>query len=407
MIGTKYQILLLAVISLIFIGRSNCLKRNLDYAFNEGCDILCKDKNAKLGHVIANGLNDTLHYLWDFTDIPTIFIALTSHNAKLHINWHEYLKGSQYSVNFTEKPFYTFGVAIDRILEFQDGSDTARIDTVKDNDIKELLMKNFQWHHKNLTKHDSFVEFYTEANNYKDPDTNKTRKGSLKFLVHGFGSQNHSFLMPCMLHSENATQVDIIVDNLETSENFNQSRFAFELIIVSEHNASSTLVVDATKKLDDEFTPGTFEVMKLRTPKINNKLGYLQWRPVSYTHIDRDVTNSTGTVYYPLQKAVVDNYFSNNLLYKYYGEGMYDVLVQRMNISMGEKRDKFYKATNYTTWTYIVGYGVPLDEKFSVMVILMIAIGVGLPTILLSVAAIYVCLRQRRQQSRYEEPILR
>lgn len=63
-----------------------------------------------------------------------------------------------------------------------------------------------------------------------------------------------------MLHSENATQVDIIIDNLETSKNFNQSRFAFELLIVSEHNATSTLEIDTKRKLDDEFTPGTFEV---------------------------------------------------------------------------------------------------------------------------------------------------
>lgn len=90
--------------------------------------------------------------------------------------------------------------------------------------------------------------------------------------------------------------------------------------------------------------------MELSTPKKSNNSAYLQWRPLSYTHSDRDVTNSTAAIYYPVKKAVVDDYFSNNLLYKYYGEGMYDVLVQRMNISMGEKQDNFYKATNYTTW---------------------------------------------------------
>lgn len=91
----------------------------LDYAFNEGCDSLCKNKNAKLGHITATGPNDTLHYLWDFTENPTMFIARTSHTAKLNVNWHKYLNGSQNSVNFTEKPFYTFGVAIEKVRNDQ------------------------------------------------------------------------------------------------------------------------------------------------------------------------------------------------------------------------------------------------------------------------------------------------
>lgn len=75
-----------------------------------------------------------------------------------------------------------------------------------------------------------------------------------------FGSLNHSLISPHMLHSENSTQFDLVLDNLETSKNFTSSRFALELLIVSENNVNSSLVPTPSTKLDDEFTPGIFEV---------------------------------------------------------------------------------------------------------------------------------------------------
>lgn len=80
------------------------------------------------------------------------------------------------------------------------------------------------------------------------------------FQMHTFGKHDHSHVMPRLLHSENVTQLDIILNNLETKKEFSNSRFAFELLLVSENDAKSTFTIDAKKKLDDEFTPGIFEV---------------------------------------------------------------------------------------------------------------------------------------------------
>lgn len=193
--------------------------------------------------------------------------------------------------------------------------------------------------------------------------------------MHGFGTSNHSHLMPCLLHSANSTQLDIVIDHLQTNKNFSSSRFALELLILSENDFNSTVAIDVKRSLDDEFTPGIFEVMllfshncklyfriniifmflsqviELTTPVVPKKSGYLQWRPVSYTHSDRDVTNSTGSIFYPIRTATADDYLSkNSLLYMYYGERMFDVLVKRMNVSFGTWKDGFYKETNYNTW---------------------------------------------------------
>lgn len=71
-----------------------------------------------------------------------------------------------------------------QVFEFNDVDDTARIDQINNqSNIYELKLKNFNWHHKDMSKIQDFVEFYAEADAYKDPETNDTRKGSLKFTV--------------------------------------------------------------------------------------------------------------------------------------------------------------------------------------------------------------------------------
>lgn len=91
--------------------------------------------------------------------------------------------------------------------------------------------------------------------------------------------------------------------------------------------------------------------MDLRTPVINERSAYLQWRPVSYTDKLRDVTDSVGSIFYPVKKATVDDYFNkNNLLYMYYGENLFNNLLQRVNVSLGAKGENYYKESQYATW---------------------------------------------------------
>lgn len=78
--------------------------------------------------------------------------------------------------------------------------------------------------------------------------------------MHTFGKRDHSHVMPRLLHSENDTQMDIVFDNFKTKKEFSCSRFALELLFVSQGQSNSTFSIDTKRKLDDEFTPGIFEV---------------------------------------------------------------------------------------------------------------------------------------------------
>ena len=63
-----------------------------------------------------------------------------------------------------------------------------------------------------------------------------------------------------MLHTENSTQVDIILDHIQTNQTFARSRFAIELLAVGGGDPDILMFVDPKKSLDDEHTPGIFEV---------------------------------------------------------------------------------------------------------------------------------------------------
>lgn len=67
-----------------------------------------------------------------------------------------------------------------------------------------------------------------------------------------------------MLHTENSTQIDIILDHMQTNETFSNSRFAIELLVVGGGDPEILMFVDPKKSLDDEHTPGIFEVMNYR-----------------------------------------------------------------------------------------------------------------------------------------------
>lgn len=77
---------------------------------------------------------------------------------------------------------------------------------------------------------------------------------------------------------------------------------------------------------------------------------YIQFRPLSYTDSTRNPSKNTGL---QLNEPVFINpksYVNSTLVWSYYGNSMDNNLVQAFNISFGEKNDKFYSKSNFTTW---------------------------------------------------------
>ncbi|XP_076173147.1 glycosylated lysosomal membrane protein [Ptiloglossa arizonensis] len=392
-------ILLLLFITLVDFGY--CTQRTLRSWLNYNCGTLCKDSNLTTVYLRAQGFNDTLHYLWDFSGNPSILLAVTSPSTSIDISWDDFIKKKKNSITFSEKPIYTFGIVINKIIEFNDVNDTALININDNVNTNILHPMYFQWQRKALLSNNESVTLDMEGSYYNDTPMNISRHGTLRLLLKGFCSFDHSEVMPHMLHTENSTQVDIILDNVETNKSFSNSRFAIELLVVGEENPDIPMFINLKKSLDDEYSPGIFEIAEVRTLPFENfdnfrvEGAYLQWRPISYTTVSRSVTSSTETIQYPpLKVANHTRAITNSMLYCYYGDKVNDLLTQRIIVSLGIQGDGFYKHTHYSTWTFLVGYGTPPSDRFSYLVIMIISIGFGIPLFILLATGIYICIRK-------------
>ncbi|XP_034184401.2 glycosylated lysosomal membrane protein [Osmia lignaria lignaria] len=391
--------LLILFITLLDIGY--CTQRTLRSWVNPDCGSTCNEINSTTVYLRADGPNDTLHYLWDFDGNPSVLLALTSPTGFLNISWDDFLMNKKNSVTFTEKPIYSFGVVINKIIEFNDANDTGLINIANVVNTNNLYPMFYQWERKTLMQNNDFVTLEMEGNYYNDTAMNISRSGSVKLSLRGFCSLDHSEMLPHMLHTENSTQIDIVLDNIQTNNTFSKSRFAIELLVVGEGNPDIPMFVNPKKSLDDEHTPGIFEVVEVRTPPFKSmddfrtEGAYLQWVPISYTTVSREVTSATETMQYPPMK--VTNHTDaiiNSMLYRYYGDEVNEMLTQRIIISLGTKGDGFYKRTYYSTWTFLIGYGTPPSERFSNLVIMIISIGLGLPLIILIATGLYLCIHK-------------
>ena len=83
---------------------------------------------------------------------------------------------------------------------------------------------------------------------------------------------------------------------------------------------------------------------------------YVQWKPVCYKNVSRELNQATKQFYYdlePLNSTSLEQMGARvSLAYAYFGEELMEdsLSMSVTNVSFGLTKDKFYKDTNYTIW---------------------------------------------------------
>ncbi|XP_055607118.1 glycosylated lysosomal membrane protein-like [Uranotaenia lowii] len=367
------------------------LERKLSAQLNPDCpEAICSPSGTDVTviHIRAESAVDTIHYVWDFTGKPTIMVALTGKDAIMKIKWESFMNEDGQSVTFSEQPRYTFMTVINRIFQFDDIGDKGSLN--QNSTVFVYDPHDFRWNRTLYWHNEKDVLAAFNVNN------------DFIFKLNAFSIRNHGMDYPHLLHSSNSTQVDIVFNNV--SSKFSHPRFAIELLFVVSEQAviGSDFQVTKRKSLDDEHTPGIFEIIDVLSPgafKFSTG-GYIEYRPVSYTHPERDVSTSTDT--HQSEPKSIENPASvlqSTLAFAFHGQRLDSLLVQGMNISFGLSGDGFYSKTNYTTMTFQVGFGQPPIEQLSAFVLIVAGIGIGVPLTLLIFGGLYVCIRKVRNSS--------
>ncbi|XP_065210640.1 glycosylated lysosomal membrane protein-like [Planococcus citri] len=343
----------------------------------------------------AEGPADVLYHVWDFgpeLDEPILTMHAVPPHANISVNC------TQKAINFTSEPLYFFGVVIRNIYEFNDKDDSGILHSDDSQNIK-MPFQYFNWAVQGFLDDlpSNSITYYLSADGYQHGNITKT--GVISITVSVFGDYGHSVDLPHLLHTENSTQVDLVIGNFTTA--YDRSRFAIELATLSMNEPDTKVRLSAKKTLDDENTPGVFILDTLRVgddDDINQAhSGYLQWRPIVYTSPNKVVSNSTKTFEYDIVNAtrsVFDTYcLYPSLLLDSRGSPVSAVCA---NISLGWSGDGFYKRTNYSSWSFLVGIGSSPEPEFSMMVFLIIAIGLGFPTLIILGGTAFMIYRKVR-----------
>lgn len=195
-------------------------------------------------------------------------------------------------------------------------------------------------------------------------------------------------------------QIDLIAENINYS-NYSNPRIAFEYLMVSsEKKSEGGFKLKKRRNLDDEFTPGIFDVFDIASPRSTNdsRGAFFQYRPVCYTTKGRTVSDSTemkqGNIYNFNNNQNEIEIFFNTLPYSFFGYTLGSRIAQGSNITLGLTGDGFYSKSNYTSFSMLMGIGAPPVEKLSMFVVTFAVIGLGVPLLVLLIGGAYVVIKR-------------
>ncbi|CAH0725098.1 unnamed protein product, partial [Brenthis ino] len=383
----RIQTLLIVVVVTLSLAYGQ--DRKITSKLNPGCQSCTTE--TTLVYVKCEGISDTIHQIWDFTrHTPTVIFAIGSLNSTMNITWDRMLPKT---ISVSEKPLYSFATAIDKLFEYDDLDDNGHIDPKFPH--KEVSLNSMVWHlnESKMTDKEAMVHVYGIMD-----DNRHGKRGIVNIKLDLIPFKDYAVDLPHLIHTANSTLFDISLVNLTTTKEFNASRYAIHLLMVSTDSVTETMHYTMRKSLDDEHTPGVFEIIEIKTPALYNEDegGYLQFRPVGYRQPERSVASSTVAHVSDFTRTTLPRHSTLKLFYDTL-EGP-DLLVQDLFVSFGEPGDGFYKQHNYTAWSFTIGYGTPPIENFSFFVIMIICIGLGVPVLLALSGIVFVVLRRYRHR---------
>lgn len=140
-------------------------ERRLSVTLNPGCEeqIGSECEGIVFVHVEAKSDVNTIHYIWDFTGAPSLFLARTDNNATLGIAWDNFMRAKPNSVNFSSEPEFIFSSVIKTILLFNDVEDKADVSHKTVTEVTSINPQNFSWELKNLTHEGDHVMLMMSA----------------------------------------------------------------------------------------------------------------------------------------------------------------------------------------------------------------------------------------------------
>jgi len=374
-------------------------------------ELLCSSPDLKqpinIAHTQAKSGTDTLHYLISSVGVPSILVARTYLNTTLRVNCSHLVEappeGLYGAIEFSNQPYYVYSLLIYRVFEYNDVEDTGNLKEASKVDGTEwhvYPLNTLQWEDFNINSNVNASTIVLRVSR-DDAQRNLTfqNNGSLSIDMQIYGHEDRTKELPCLMHTINTTLFSFTIDNLEP--HYERSRYALEMILVTSNPTGHAGNIWETRSIDDEHTPGIFKMVDWlssisQIPE--DESAYLQWKPVTYKKSARSLSVATKAIHYDPQPGNASDVGTHkSLALAYFGELSPSIVSMTVtNVSFGLSKDKFYSSTNYSSWTASLGYGHPPADTISTMLIIVLAVGLGIPVVLIILGGIGVCYKRRR-----------
>lgn len=363
-----------------------------------GCPTNSTAKNVV--YVTAEGISDTIHHIWSSIGSFTIFNALTSTTSKMTIDCDQLVSGKLDAIKFTEEPRESLMALLTKLYEFNDTND--KVDLPNSGDpkvIKQYEFRNFTWDNVTVKLTDSSSIEVMFNLSHQENETIGT--DAIQLHISAYGNEKRFDMLPRLIHTSNSVQLEVIVDHALL--NYESSRFAIEIKLLG-LKANGNLSKSSTKSIDDEYTPGVFIIKQIESENLNGNQNstYMQWKPTAYTSsYPHKHEASTMAVDYTLSDPIHWKTCSlelQGIACAYYGSKLQEVFGQAINVSFGMAEDEFYQKTSYMSWTFAVGYGTPPKDEMSSFIVIVISVGLGIPSVLLLGGSVFNAVRKRTKK---------
>ncbi|XP_078485679.1 LOW QUALITY PROTEIN: glycosylated lysosomal membrane protein A-like [Ciona intestinalis] len=395
--------------------------------YNPGCQPhVCNSSQVNVIYVRADVQNTTLHYIWSTinTSPPTLLFLQTPPTSTLKVDWPRLLSTNVSVVRGSvalEGAVSSAAIVFNELKEYNDTLDTADPNDPKI--IRTIPLGALQW--KFDVVDDQVV--MTGRSNTIHPTFTTNSTFTIKF--HPEATDGQQPTSPHMFYNPLSSIVDVTIDGVVPSAP--TSRFLVSMIVMNHLTPPSDPtppVVSTTRwTIDDEHAPSVFTTTQLLWKLTNQSQAlvqqYWQWRTVCYTSENRNHIHSTDT-----QTTKLASFNRTKGWYMLFLWFIYDIYVVSMvyiismldlitipvlsgyfdevstkslkpesfSILFGKSGDGFYNKSKYISWSSLVGFGAPPSDEFSITIISVLIVGVGLPIVVLLLGGVYMGVRRVR-----------
>ncbi|CAF0772024.1 unnamed protein product [Adineta ricciae] len=359
----------------------NCIYASIPFTMNPGCQLpQCNDFDHTALYYVANSVGDsTIHMIYSSFDELTIGIFETAKGENATINYPRlFAKNYTGAITFDGvKPTNSFFIVLRRIIEFIDIDDDGKL-TDNDNITASHWIKDI------LTNNVTFVKQPTEQPTFVLPL--EMINGTLTVDIVYDGTKKRDSKFPKLMTAPKSIFLNIAFQ----AEGFNSSktRFAFELLQLMPGIEGTRIY--SSRYIDDQYTPGIFNVWQLRTQSPLYSASML-WKPVVYQSEDRTIEQNTLMQIYGVE--------NNFILDPTIDQGIYRSIlpvpvVSAFNVSLGQANDGFFTKTNYTFVQFTAGLDLLEPDSTAGFVTVALIVSLALPAIVGVTAVIFMIKRK-------------